>query len=461
MKDQPVIEVDDTTTSYSPPRTVRPRWVDRGRAGAPTQPGGGQTLTQHWFDPEAGHAGTAGRSAPSGALEARPARGRGALLVGAVVLAVLSALVAAIGTLGLLAAGGWLGGDSHVGGAVTVTPSQPPSGARSMERPDATRIAAEVTPAVVTIIVAPVDADPLADALHQAGAQAAIASGIVFDARGWILTNRHVVCDAGSVTVLFADGRRLSAQVYGLDSLTDLAIIRVEASDLATADIGDSATLRPGQMTLVIGSSPESLETTVASGVVDALGRDLMVADPCLDGQPRAIRNVIQTDAQVDDGGSGGPLVDAGGAVVGIGTDIASSGAASLAIPINIAKPLMAQAVDGKPLSRPWMGITYTALDAAIAAAHGLAIDHGAWLRGSADGSLPAVVPGGPADQAGLKEGDVLTAIDDQRIDSAHTLDDILSQYRPEDQDPLDISVLRGGTPIDRVLTLGIRGSGS
>jgi len=462
VKDQPLFEVDDTTTSYSPPRAVRPRWVDRGRVDAQPQPHDGQALTQHWFDPTATKAGAAGPGAASSAPRATPAsrsgRARGAIVVGAVVLAVVSAMVAAVGTVGFLAAGGWLGGTGKVGGAVRVTPSAVPSGLRPIDRPDATRIMAEVTPAIVTIIVAPLDADPLADALRHAGARADVASGIVFDAGGWILTNRQTVCDAGTVTVLLSDGRRLAAQVYGLDSLTDLAIIRVEASDLVTADLGDSASLRPGQLSLIIGSSPVSLETTVTDGVVRALGRDLVVADPCRDGRARTLRNVIQTDAQVDGDGSGGALVDVGGAVVGISTRVVGVDDASFAIPINIAKPIMEQAIDGKPLTRPWMGITYTALSPAIAEAHGLAIDHGAWLRDSPDGSLPAVVPGGPAAQAGLQAGDVLTAIDDQRIDSAHTLDDILSQYRPEDQDPLEISVLRAGTPIDRVLTLGIRG---
>ncbi|MFN8517944.1 MAG: trypsin-like peptidase domain-containing protein [Chloroflexota bacterium] len=460
MKDQPRFEVDDTTTSYSPPRTVRPRWVDGGRMDASTQLAGDQVLGQHWYDP---HGSTDraphGRSAPAPPSEARGPRARGPLVVGAVALAGITAVVAAIGTVGFLAAGGWLGDGGQMAGAVTVAPSQVPSGGRSVGRPDTTRIAAEVTPAIVTVIVGPAEADPLADAMGSSQAQ--VASGIVFAPGGWILTNRHVVCEAGSVSVLLADGRRLTAQVYGLDSLTDLAIIQVDATDLAPADIGDSTSLRLGQMSLVFGTSSDSLETTVAGGVVSALGRDLLVADPCLDGEQRALRNVIQTDAQSEDGSSGGALVDAAGAVVGISTVVAGVEDATFAIPINIAKPIMEQAVVGKPLSRPWMGITYTALNPAIASAHGLPIDHGAWLRASTDGSLPAVVPDGPADHAGLQDGDILTAVDDQRIDSSHSLDDILSQYRPEDQDPVEISVLRDGTPLDKVLTLGIRTSGS
>ena len=221
--------------------------------------------------------------------------------------------------------------------------------------------------------------------------------------------------------------------------------------------MGDSTSLRPGAPSVVVGIAADSYATTVTSGVVSALGQDLMVVDPC-GGERRALRNVIQTDAGTVDGTSGGALVDATGSVVGISTSIASdSGLVAYAIPVNIAKPIMEQAVELRPLSRPWMGITYTALDPGIAQAHGLAIDHGAWLRASADGSLPGVIPGGPADLAGLMEGDVLTAIDDQRIDSAHTLDDILSQYRPESQDPIEVSVLRDGSLLELPLTLGTR----
>jgi S1-C subfamily serine protease len=280
----------------------------------------------------------------------------------------------------------------------------------------------------------------------------------VFDADGWILTNRHVVCQAAAISVRLSDGRRLAAEVYGLDSLTDLAILRVDAHDLTPADIGDSSSLRPGQPSVMVSTAADTLATTASGGLVSALGRDLLVADPCLADEPRAIRNVIQTASLGGDPTSGGALVDAAGRVVGIGTAVTGEAEdASFAIPINIAKPIMEQAVEDKPISRPWMGITYTALTADVAQAHGLSIDHGAWIRGSADGSLPAVIPGGPGDVAGLQEGDILTAIDDQRIDSAHNLDDILSQYRPESQDPIDVWVYRDGTPIELALTLGSR----
>lgn len=458
VKDQPVFEVDDTTTSYSPPRTVRPRWVERGRPVTPDHPGAAPVAAQHWYDPDAGvHPATEPRGQPT----ARPGvgrSGRGVLVAGGVVLALISAVVATVGTLGLLAAGGWLSGPSPTGAGAAAMASQSPIQARSLDHPDPARIATEIGRAVVTLIVVPVFDGQRSGTTSPMIATTVVASGVVFDGRGWVITNRHVVCGADTIAVVLADGRRLAGEVYGLDSLTDLAIVRVDATDLPAADLGDSTSLRPGQPSMLVGSDADDYATTVSGGVVSALGRDLVVTDRCAGGERRALRNVIETDVSVPDGSSGGALVDATGSVVGISTSIAGDpGVVAYAIPVNIAKPIMEQAIEDKPLSRPWMGITYTALNASIADAHDLVIDHGAWLRDSVDGGLPAVVPGGPADLAGLQEGDVLTAIDDQRIDSAHSLDDILSQYRPESQDPVMVSVFRDGAPIELPLTLGTR----
>jgi S1-C subfamily serine protease len=372
-----------------------------------------------------------------------------------VVLALTSAVMASIGTLALLVAGGWLVEPAPTQGSVVVVASPRPIESRSVDRPDPLAIAAGIGPAIVTIVVAPApESTRSATTLDTT----VIASGVVFDNGGWVITNRHVVCGADTIAVVLSDGRRLAGELYGLDSLTDLAIVRVDATDLQAADIGDSTSLRPGQMSVVVGSSADTDPGSVTAGLVRALGRDLVVADPCAEGGRRALRNVIQMDATVADRSTGGALLDATGSVIGINTAVVGeTGQAAYAIPVNIAKPIMEQATEGKPISRPWMGITYTALNRDIAATHGLAIDHGAWLRGSQDGTVPAVVPGGPADIAGLQEGDVLTAIDDQRIDSAHPLDDILSQYRPESQDPVVVSVLRDGAPMELPLMLGSR----
>ena len=373
-------------------------------------------------------------------------------MAGAAAIAFVSAGLASGGTFGLLAVGGYL---DHGPGAVAspVIASvrfQPSQQNVTMETSDLTRAAAAVSPAVVTVTSSEASTgDPLASSTG-------VGSGVIYDAAGWIITNRHVVCGAGSLTVRLADGRQFQGQTYGTDTLTDLAIVHIEAPNLPVAVIGDSAALKPGQIALAIGSALGTLSTSVTSGVVSALGRDLVVDDPCGTLAPRALRDLIQTDAAINPGNSGGALVDSTGDVIGINTAVAEGGQGiGFAIPINIAKPIMQQAIDELPLTRPFIGIRFVPLNAGLAQQLGLPIDHGALIQGSADGTVPAVQPGSPGDTAGLQAGDIITAIDDQRIDSAHPLDDILAQYRPASQDPLMISVLRDGTPLQLTLVLG------
>ena len=373
-------------------------------------------------------------------------------MVGAAALAFVSAGLASGGTYGLLAVGGYLdrGAGSLASPVISSTKFQPGQQNVTVEQSDLTRAAAAVSPAVVTV------SSTAASGGDPAASSTGVGSGVIYDSAGWIITNRHVVCGAGTLTVRLADGRQFEGQTYGTDTLTDLAIVHITAPDLPVAIIGDSAALKPGQISLAIGSALGTLSTSVTSGVVSALGRDLVVDDPCGTLAPRALRNLIQTDAAINPGNSGGALVDSTGDVIGINTAVAEGGQGiGFAIPINIAKPVMQQAIDDLPLTRPFIGIRFVPLNAGLAQQLGLPIDHGALIQDSTDGTLPGVKPGSPAEVAGLQDGDIITAIDDQRIDSTHPLDDILAQYRPASQDPLMLSVLRDGTPLQLTLVLG------
>ena len=239
-----------------------------------------------------------------------------------------------------------------------------------------TNAAESVSPAVVTITVREGQAtDPFS--LPETG----VGSGIIYDPNGWVLTNRHVVADATQVTVELQDGRRLPANVYGVDTLTDLAIVKIDATGLPAAQIGDSGTLKPGQTAIVIGSPLGTFTNSVTSGVISALGRQLVVSDP-VTGERRQLRNLVQTDAAINPGNSGGPLVDAAGNIVGVSTAYAESAQGIFfAIPINIAKPIMRQAVAGQPLSRPWIGVVYVPLNRSVADENTLPIDYGAWIH--------------------------------------------------------------------------------
>jgi 2-alkenal reductase len=224
------------------------------------------------------------------------------------------------------------------------------------------------------------------------------------------------------------------------------------------APIGDSAQLQPGQTAVVIGSPLGTFTNSVTSGVVSALGRSLVVSDP-VTGQQRRLHNLIQTDAAINPGNSGGPMINTDGEVVGVSTAYAQ-GAQGIffAIPINIAKPIMAQAVAGEQLSRPWLGIVYQPVDRNVAQDNDLPVDYGAWISPqTGDGSSP-IVPDSPAEQAGLQPGDIITSIDGHRIDAGASLDDVLSEFKPGET--LTLEVLRGGQTTQLELTLGTRPAG-
>jgi S1-C subfamily serine protease len=335
-------------------------------------------------------------------------------------------------------------------------------------------IVKSVSPAVVTIVADGVtETDPTTG---QSGTGTAIGSGVIFDANGLILTNHHVVAgDPSKLTVNLNDGRSFDATVYGIDTLTDLAIVKVAATGLPTAPIGDSSTIQVGQQAIAIGSPLGTFTDSVTSGIVSAIGRSI----PVESGQ---LSNLIQTDTAINPGNSGGPLLDPSGQVIGINTAVASSSQGiGFAIPIDIARPLLAQASAGKPLARPWLGVVFQTIDPTVKDANGLSVDNGAWIptdsasAGAASGDQGAtgvtptdpnapgtagpaqesIVAGGPAAQAGLQAGDIITAVDGTALDATHPLDLVMSQHAPGDK--VSLTVLRNGQTTTVTVTLGTR----
>lgn len=419
-----------TPPDFTPPDETRPRWAD-----PPADP----ATPPRWLEPDPLTRPAA--SAPNG--------GRGGILGPLFAVALVAAVMASSGTYLVLDASGALDRATPAPGGTTAQPASTTT-IRIDEDSAITRAAAIVSPAVVTITTregSGVGVDPLD--LPATG----VGSGILYDASGWILTNRHVVSGAQTFTVKLKDGREFSGRTYGIDTLTDLAIVKIDGQDLPVAPIGDSTALKAGQLAIAIGSPLGSFENSVTAGVVSALGREITVTDEQT-GQPRRLRNLIQTDAAINQGNSGGALVDALGQVIGVNTAVAGSAQGiGFAIPIEVAKPIMRQAVAGEPLSRPYLGIVYTAVTPTLMRQEKLPIDYGAWISGS-DGRA-AVVAGAPAAKAGLKDGDIVTAIGDQRIDAGHSLEDILVRYRPGDE--VALSVLRDGATLELKVTLGTR----
>ena len=236
-------------------------------------------------------------------------------------------------------------------------------------------VASTVSPAVVKIRVTGATDTGNLGVIPPTG----VGSGVIFDSNGWVLTNHHVVEGGEKFDVELKDGRVLQGTVYGIDTLTDLAIVKLDATDLPTAAIGQSDALKVGQLVIAIGSPLGTYSNSVTSGIVSAKGRSIMTDNG------EQLSNLIQTDAAINPGNSGGPLLDAGGNVIGINTAIAqNSNGIGFAIPIDIARPIMAQAVAGEPLTRPYMGIHFVTITRQIADEQKLPVNVGAlvpWRR--------------------------------------------------------------------------------
>jgi serine protease Do len=440
----------DSPTRYSPPPERRPTWPESPAAGTPPTP-------ERWFEP----------AAPGAVPPASPVRprreGAGTSLGALLFISLLSAVLASGATIFGLNALGALNRPAPVGGGLPVaSPASQPGattapGSSSVtidEQSAITRAAERVSPAVVTI-----STGDAAGGGNPLNIPSGVGSGIIYDRTGWILTNRHVVCGSTNVSVELQNGAKYAGKVYGLDTLTDLAIVKITGSNLPAATLGDSGALKPGQLAVAIGSPLGEFTNSVTSGVISALARDISVNDECRTGGgggQRPLRNLIQTDAAINPGNSGGALVNSAGQVIGVNTAVAGNAQGiGFAIPINVAKPIMRQAVAGEKLARPWIGIYYEPITPEVKKQDNLAIDYGAWIHRAEDQTGPSIVPNSPADNAGLRDNDIITAVNGQRVDGSHTLDDILTQFKPGDQ--ITVSILRAGNTMDVRVTLGTR----
>ena len=266
-------------------------------------------------------------------------------------------------------------------------------------------------------------------------------SGFLFTPDGFLLTNHHVVRGASRVRVRLSDGREVSGRVIGADPWTDVAVVSADASGLPHAQLGESARLRVGQLVVAIGS-PFGFESTVTAGVVSALGRTLRSITGHL------VDNVIQTDAALNPGNSGGPLLDSSGRVIGINTAIIQSAQGiCFAIPINMAKRIVPQLMQHGRVVRGYLGMH--GRDVPIARHVARSFD----LNQQTAVEVMALEPAGPAAQAGMDDGDLIIALGDQTIS---TIDDL--QNRLADIPvgiPTEVILLRGNRRLGRFVVPG------
>ncbi len=284
--------------------------------------------------------------------------------------------------------------------------------------------------------------------LQQVGA----GSGFLVSKDGLILTNKHVVSDSrAQYTVVTNEGKQLEAKVVSVDPSNDLAIMKVEISDAPYLEFADSNKLELGQHVIAIGNSLGEFQNTVTSGVVSGLSRNIVAGDRT--GQEQ-LEGVIQTDAAINPGNSGGPLLNLIGQVIGVNTAVAQGGqSVGFAIPANDAKVALDSYNRSGKIVRPFIGVRYMLISEAIAEQSNLGRDHGALLiRGDSPADF-AVVPGSPADKAGLKEGDIILEINGREINEDNSVPSILKDFKPGDR--VSAKVFADGAEKTIPLTLG------
>jgi len=259
--------------------------------------------------------------------------------------------------------------------------------------------------------------------------QVAYGSGVVLTPDGYIVTNNHVVEGADEVEVTFNNKVKKTATIIGTDPTTDLALIKVEASDLDYLIFGDSDQVRIGEWVLAVGN-PFNLTSTVTAGIVSAKARDLSIL-----GEGTSVESFIQTDAAVNPGNSGGALVNTKGELIGINAAIASHTGSyegySFAIPSNIVRKVVDDLLLYGQTQRGYLGIKISELTAELAQQKGLQNVEGVYVA--------EVTEGGAAQQAGLKDGDVITAINGKKVNTKTQLMETVRQYRPGDQVDVDV----------------------
>lgn len=305
-------------------------------------------------------------------------------------------------------------------------------------------VAQKVSPSVVSITTKQLSQGFFGRSQQVEGA----ATGIIVSADGLILTNKHVVPDGvTTVTVVDSAGKQYTdGQVVARDPVNDIAFIKIKASGLPAANLGDSGEVKVGQRVVAIGNALGQFQNSVTEGIISGISREITAGDSS--GQAsEVLQNVFQTDAAINSGNSGGPLVNLAGQVIGMNTAVASQNAQSIgfAIPINdIKNDISSVKAQGK-IVRPYLGVRFVPLTSEVAASNGLSVSRGAWLHG--DSSVPAVVSGSPAEKAGLKDGDIITKVTGTTIDATHSLQTLVSTKRVGDK--IDLTVIRQGKSIN------------
>ena len=318
----------------------------------------------------------------------------------------------------------------------------------------------KVMPAVVSIVV--YDYEDFVALITPSGEkevqkyrkQKGSGSGFLISADGYILTNQHVISAGKEKTaeyrIILNSGKKYYAQFIGKDPLKDLAVLKIFDKDLPYVELGDSDKLEIGTTVIAIGNALGRYQNSVTKGIISGLNRNLEITDN--NSEIIQLYDVIQTDAEINIGNSGGPLIDLFGKVVGVNTAIDSAGTSiGFAIPVNDARNVVTSIKEIGRIVRPRLGVQYIMITAEIALDENLSRNSGAWIIHPEDGSF-GVLPDSPADKGGLAEGDIIFEINAIKIEGKNTLFSVIQRYKPGDR--IGLKIQKGEKVIIRVVEL-------
>ena len=310
-------------------------------------------------------------------------------------------------------------------------------------------IANAVSKSVVSIVTS---TDQKSFFSNETTSQTAAGTGFILSSDGYVATNKHVVSGASKIGVILDDGTAYEdVELVGTDPLNDFAIIKINnVNNLSPVKLGDSKTTSAGQQVVAIGNALGAYQNSVTSGIISGKGRSLTATDSGRT-QYETLSDMIQTDAAINGGNSGGPLVNAAGEVIGINTAYASQGNnVGFAIPISSVKGIIKNVLSGKGFERAVIGVRYINLTPTIAKEKNLSVTRGALIASSKNNK--AIISGSAGDKAGLKENDIITAVNGTEIGSSGSLSSLIGEYSVGDT--VKITVVRGGKTETLELTL-------
>jgi serine protease Do len=358
--------------------------------------------------------------------------------------------------LGLLAItagffGGWFGGQQQTTQSQTTVQREIIEGESNLIN----TIVTDVDPSVVSINVISTSVQEDFFGFGQEFESESAGTGFVISEDGIIITNRHVIAEGTSeVTVTFSNGQEAEADVVGRTNQSDpldigfLKLKDPDAYDFVVATLGDSDDVRVGDRAIAIGNALGEFQNTVTSGIISGFGRDIEAFDG---GGIETLQNLFQTDAAINSGNSGGPLVNSASQVIGINVATASAENISFAIPINDAKGLIAIVLERGKLERPYLGVRYIPLDEDVARQLDIDTVEGAYIPID-NAQRPAILPDSPADKAGLQQEDIIVAIDGEKLTKDKGLVSILGKKQVDDT--VELTILRGDEELKIEVTL-------